>query len=111
MPKIFELRHYQPIAGKVEVFTNRFKAVVLPLMDKYQFKIDSFWEDAGGNGELWYIIEWSDEFTMQREWSRFREDPEWIAAKAATEVDGPLVARSTSTVLRQPLFLRHGRLS
>ena len=36
---------------------------------------------------------------MDAAWESFRADPEWIAAKAASEVDGELVANITSIVM------------
>jgi hypothetical protein len=32
-------------------------------------------------------------------WQAFADDPEWQAGEAASEVDGPLVVKATSTIL------------
>ena len=37
---------------------------------------------------------------MTRGWEAFRADPDWIAGRAASEVNGVLAARVTSVVLQ-----------
>ena len=37
---------------------------------------------------------------MKTAWTAFQNDPDWIAGKAASEVDGKLVDKLTSVVLK-----------
>ncbi len=103
---IYELRHYVPHKGKAAALAARFRDHVFPLIEMYNLRLCDYWEDASGNGELWYIMEWEDEAAMNDGWNRFRDDPRWQEARAASETDGPLTAASQSIVLRRPDYYR-----
>src|SRR5688572_5117308 len=99
---IHELRHYLPAAGKAEALAKRFKDHVFPLIKRHGLMMCDYWESADGTGEIWYLMEWPDRAAMKQGWDRFRTDPDWIAAKAASEVGGLLIAETRSIVLERP---------
>lgn len=103
---IHELRHYVPAPGKAEALAARFRDHVFDLIRKFDLQLLDYWEDASGNGEIWYVMAWEDEDAMRAGWDRFRDDERWLAAKRDSEVDGVLVAHSRSIVLRRPNYYR-----
>lgn len=104
MPQVFELRHYIPAAGKAEALAKRFTDLVFPLIEKHRLELKDYWESADGSGEIWYVMAWPDEAAIKKGWDLFRDDPEWVEGKAASETDGVLVSSSRSIVLRQPAY-------
>jgi hypothetical protein len=103
---IHELRQYVPAPGKGEALSRRFRDSTLALFRKLDFKVVDFWETTDGSGEIWYVMEWPSEAAMKAAWDDFRANPEWVAAKKATEADGPLVQKIQSYPLRRPAYFR-----
>ena len=98
---IYELRIYDAAPGKLTNINRRFNDHTMGLFDRHGIKVIGFWEHAEGadDGQLIYICAFADQAAMDAAWESFRADPEWIAAKAASEVDGELVANITSIVM------------
>jgi NIPSNAP protein len=46
-----------------------------------------------------YLLAFPSREAAKQSWKAFGSDPEWKAAKAASEKDGPLVARAVSEFL------------
>jgi len=102
---IYELRHYIAKPGRAAALSARFRDHVFPIMRRHGLSVHDFWESADGTGELWYVMAWRNEAEMTRLWAAFRGDPEWLAARAATETDGSPIQSSTSVLLRRvPYF-------
>jgi len=53
---------------------------------------------------LAYILGYSDRQAREASWGAFRHDLDWIEAKEASEVDGPLVDSVKSTFLKVAAF-------
>ena len=98
---IYELRIYDAAPGKLTNINRRFNDHTMGLFARHGIKVTGFWEHAesADDGQLIYICEFADQAAMDAAWDSFRADPEWIAAKAASEVDGELVANITSIVM------------
>ena len=90
---IYELRIYHILPGRMDAIHKRFSDVTLGLFTKHGMKTVDFWEDAGGGGRIYYVLEHGDRAARDAAFEAFREDPEWIAAKEASEADGPIVER------------------
>ena len=101
---VYELRHYVAIAGRERALRDRFENGTLALFDRLGVRVVDFWETSPP-GELWYLLEWESEVAMRERWTAFKADERWLALKAASEADGPLIASITSTLLtRAPFF-------
>ena len=51
------------------------------------------------NNELVYVMKFDSLADMDAKWSAFLSDPDWIEARAASEADGPIVAKLHRRVL------------
>ena len=101
---LYELRHYIAKDGKAAVLSARFRDHVFPIIRRHGLRVHDFWEAADGSGELWYVMAWQDEAEMTKLWASFRGDPDWLAARAATERDGSPIQSSTSVLLRRVAY-------
>ena len=88
---IYEYRIYEVRPEKIEALHQRFEQVTLALFKKHDVRVVGFWMPMiGASNELHYLVEWDDMDHYFRSWDAFEADPEWIAALAESERDGPL---------------------
>jgi hypothetical protein len=99
---IYELRTYWAAPGKLDRLHARFRNLTLSLFARHAMQVVAFWTPSRADestGDLVYLLAFPDQAALDAAWAAFRADPEWVAGKAASEHDGTLVAKLTSTVL------------
>ena len=91
---IYELRVYKCVPGRLSALNNRFANITLKLWEKHGIKQAGFWTTLVGesNQELYYLLAWDSLADREKKWNAFQADPEWLAKRAETEKDGPIVA-------------------
>ncbi len=92
----FELRTYTTPPGKLAALNTRFRDHTCKLFQKHGMTLVGFWTPATGptaENTLIYIVSHASKETAEASWKAFRADPDWIKAKAASEVDGPLTEK------------------
>ena len=90
---IYELRTYKYREGMQDRLLARFRDHTRTIFDRYGIQSIGYWvqtEPAEGAGDLIYIVAHPSREAAAAAWDAFRADPEWVRAKTATEVDGPL---------------------
>ncbi|CAH1659655.1 NIPSNAP protein [Hyphomicrobiales bacterium] len=99
---IYELRQYECLPGKLAIVVERFRREVVPLWKEMEIRCLGFWTTAIGPSDqtLHYILVWRSLADRDARWQTFVEDPRWQAAKAHTELAGPLVGRISNTLMR-----------
>jgi NIPSNAP len=90
---LYELRHYIPVAGKEQAILDRFNNHTFAIFKRVGFNVSDFWLEANGSGHLWYVVDWESESQKDSAWATFRSDPEWIKARDASEIEGPIVEK------------------
>lgn len=97
---VFELRTYYAAEGKLDDLVARFQNQTLGFFDKYGFS-SLFYGIPTDNPDhrLIYIISSPSLDSHKANWAAFQADPDWIAAKTSTEVNGKLVAKVDSLLL------------
>jgi len=91
---LFEYRVYEVVPGRLPALNKRFETITLGHFEKHGIQVVGFWEAvAGTTNELHYILRFDDLAHRERAWDAFQNDPGWQADRAATEADGPIVAR------------------
>jgi hypothetical protein len=90
---IHELRIYHCMPGRIGDLNNRFANITLKLWEKHGIKQVGFWTVLIGpsNHDLYYLLEWESLADREKKWNAFAADPEWHAARAKTEENGPIV--------------------
>ncbi|MBM3485964.1 MAG: NIPSNAP family protein [Alphaproteobacteria bacterium] len=103
---IYELRVYRCVPGRLPALLDRFKNVTLKLWDRHGIRQAGFWTVVVGesNQELFYMLAWDSLAERERKWDAFATDPEWLAKRAESERDGPIVATLSNTILQPTAF-------
>ena len=103
---IHELRIYECVPGKLPALHNRFETITLKVWAKHGIRQVGFWTTMIGetNQALTYLIEWESLAERETKWTAFMRDPEWVAARAETEKDGPIVAKITNSILEPTAY-------
>jgi len=103
---IYELRIYHCVTGRLPALLKRFDTVTLKLWEKHGIRQAGFWTVAIGesNQDLYYMLAWESLAEREKKWAAFSSDPEWIAARAKSEEDGPIVASLGNQILQPTAF-------
>jgi hypothetical protein len=103
----YEMRVYYCLPGRLPALNKRFADATLKLWDKYGIKQAGFFTDyigANCNAKLTYFIAWASMAERETKWAAFMADPDWIAARAASEQDGPILERVESSILQPTAY-------
>jgi hypothetical protein len=103
---IYELRVYHCVPGRLPALLKRFETITLRIWERHGFHQAGFWTVVVGdsNQDLYYFLKWDSLADREKKWATFQNDPEWIAARAETERDGPIVASITNSILQPTAF-------
>lgn len=94
---MFELRDYAVVPGKMEALLQRFRECTIPLLPEHNIHNVAYWFPQGDGHRLLYLVR--HEGDPAANWESFRNDPRWIAARDASQADGPLTSSIQSTYL------------
>jgi len=103
---IYELRIYTCVPGRLKDLTARFQNATLRIWAKHGIAATGFWTTVIGpsNNDLTYMIAWESLADREAKWASFVSDPEWLAAVADSERNGPLIANIASSFLKPTSF-------
>jgi hypothetical protein len=98
---IIELRVYHCLPGRLPALNARFENTTLAFWEKYGIRQVGFFTTLVGasNHALTYMLEWDSLAERETRWGDFSADPAWLAARAASEADAPIVARIENSFL------------
>ena len=98
---IYETRVYRCLPGRLPALLNRFENITLKLWEKHGIKQAGFFTTLVGesNQELTYLLAWESLAERDKRWNAFQSDPDWIAARAKSEEDGPIVGNIVNQLL------------
>ena len=91
---VYELRLYHVNPGKMDALKTRFGDHTDAIFKRHNMKSVGYWvpEDAPNSQNLFvYILEHPSRQEAEKNWTAFRDDPEWKRVKAESEKQGPLV--------------------
>ncbi len=95
--RVFELRTYHTPSGKLALLHNRFRDHTLQLFSKHGMTHIGYWNpidaDRGAEDTLIYLLAHASREAAAQSFAAFRADPDWIAAKSASEKDGSLTVQ------------------
>lgn len=104
---IYEIREYTTVPGRMPALVKRFNDHTLSIFARFGMEVTfmSLTElGDNSNNELVYVLRFDSYDEMATKWAAFQADPEWRAARDASEVDGPIVARISRRVLNPGVF-------
>lgn len=101
--RTFELRTYTCPPGKLNDLHARFRNHTIKLFKKHGMTNIGYWEVIGKDGAepntLIYILAHKSKEAGEASFKAFREDPTWIEAKKASEVNGSLTEKVESVYM------------
>jgi len=100
--RVFELRTYTAPPGKLEALKTRFRDHTTRLFTKHGMTNIGYWQPIDAplsENTLTYLLAYPSREAAQKAWAAFRVDPEWVKARTASEVDGPITTGVTSVFL------------
>ena len=107
-PAYYELRTYYANPGKLDALQARFRDHTLRLFEKAGITNVAYWtKQDGGDGTLIYVLAYPSKEAREASWAKFRADPEWQAAAAASEANGKLVAKVESVFMTMTDYSPH----
>lgn len=88
-PRTFELRTYKTPPGRLEALHARFRDHTLKLFSKHGMNNFGYWTPAdkkgGADDTLIYLLAHRSKEAADASFKAFRDDPDWIAARKASE--------------------------
>ena len=103
--RVYELRTYTTHEGKLADLQARFRNHTVKLFEKHGMTNVGYFvpQDAPlAQNTLIYVLSHKDRETAAQSWAEFRNDPDWVKARTASEVNGPLNTKVVS-VFMDPL--------
>ena len=90
--RVFELRTYTASTGNLDNLLARFRDHTVKLFEKHGIMNFGYWtpiEKKDGVGEkLIYLVAHKNKAAAETSWKNFRADPDWLAARKASEEKG-----------------------
>lgn len=88
--RVFELRTYEAVPGKIDGLIARIRDHAAPLFEKHGMTNIGFWVPTDDEGKptetLVYLVAHVSREAAQKSWEAFWADPEWTAAREGEQV-------------------------
>lgn len=99
--QVFELRTYTTHDGRLPALNDRFQHHTMKLFEKHGMKNVVYLTpiDADGkpvDNKLVYLLAHQSQAAAKASFAAFGKDPEWVAARDASEKDGKIVSKVES---------------
>jgi hypothetical protein len=101
---IYEFKTYRASAGCVEALKKRFAQKTLPIFARLGIEVVHCWTSDEEPDAFFYMVRFPSADARKAAWAAFAADGEWKAAKAASEVSGPLLASQVTVALKPTEF-------
>lgn len=97
--KVYELRTYTTLEGRLPALHARFRDHTLKLFAKHGMENVVYGTPLDTENQLVYLLAHPSREAAKASFAEFAKDPDWIAAKTASEADGKIVAKVESVFL------------
>jgi hypothetical protein len=93
--RVFELRIYSVLPGRMPAMNARFKDHTNGLLIKHGMTLIGFWTPQGKDAEtkLYYLVAHKSKTAADTSWKAFSDDPEWKKVREESEKDGKIVEK------------------
>ena len=101
--KVFEIRTYTTLEGKLDELNKRFREHTMKLFERHGMTNIGYWTPQDtplANNTLVYVISHKSRAEAAKSWAAFGSDPEWQKVKAASEANGPIVSKVESVFVK-----------
>jgi hypothetical protein len=97
--RLFEMRTYHTLPGRLDALNARFRDHTNKLFVKHGMELVGYWTPQGKDDTLFYILAYPSREAREASWKAFQADPEWKAAREASEKDGKIVDKVESVFM------------
>ena len=101
--RVFEMRTYTAADGKLANLDSRFRDRTLALFARHGITNLGYFHptdaDKGAANTLVYFLAYPSRDAATASWQKFRDDPDWVKARTASEKDGKLTTKVESVFL------------
>jgi hypothetical protein len=100
--RVFEMRKYYTVPGRLDALHARFRNHTTRLFEKHGMENIGYWTPTEGpeaGKVLIYLLAHSSIEAKEASWKGFRGDPEWKTVREDSEKDGKIVEKVESTIL------------
>lgn len=94
--RVYELRTYTTLPGRLPALNKRFAEHTMKLFEKHGMKNEMYWVPTDverKDNTLIYVVSHDSQEAADKSWKAFQADPQWHAARDASEKDGKIVAK------------------
>ena len=99
--RVYELRTYTTLPGRLPALNKRFADHTMKLFEKHGMKNEMYWIPTDAerkDSTLIYVVSHDSQEAADKSWKAFQADPEWHAARDASEKDGKILAKAPDRV-------------
>ena len=89
--RVYELRTYYTVPGRLDALIARFRDHTTRIFEKHGMVNIGYWVPKDKPNTLIYIISHKDPAAAKKNWDDFRNDPDWVKARTASEASGKIV--------------------
>lgn len=97
--RVFEMRTYITHEGKLDDLQARFRNHTTKFFEKHGMTNVGYWVPRDQPNTLVYILAYPSKEAATKAWEGFRKDEGWLAARTASEANGPIVAKVISVFM------------
>jgi hypothetical protein len=100
--RVFELRTYHTLPGRLPALLARFRDHTVKLFEKHGMTNVGYWvpqDPPGSQNTLIYMLAHSSREAAKKSFDSFRADPAWVKARTESEADGKIVDKVESVFL------------
>ncbi len=101
-PRVYELRTYTTLEGRLDALHARFRDHTTKLFEKHGMKNHEYWtptDPERAKNTLIYVVSHDSMEAAKKSWEAFRNDPEWAKVRDASEADGKIVSKVESVYM------------
>src|SRR5882724_1225029 len=100
--RVFELRTYHTLPGRLPALQTRFRDHTITIFKRHGMTSIGYWvpqDPPASENTLIYIISHESRDAAKKNWTEFRNDPEWQQVSKASEADGKIVEKVDSVYM------------
>jgi hypothetical protein len=100
--KVFEIRTYHTLPGRLDALHKRFREHTMKLFEKHGMSNVGYWvpqDSPARETTLIYVISHASREAAKANWAAFIADPEWKTVADASQVDGKIIERIESVYM------------
>jgi len=105
--RVYELRTYYATPKKMPALLKRFENHTLGFFRKYGMTVEGFWlaaDSSESEQKLVYLMSYPSKEDAKKSWDCFRADPDWIAARNASEQpEGQMLTTRIESLFLDPV--------